>query len=190
MALRKHPGIFLVRPNIGQPLILLQGQVSQEYQLTFAGKTDWFPTYSEVKTWIKSDTLYLVSQATKDVRDSKLQIRKVTLPRKIPQLLNIPLVGQLHPKMPTDYQSKAGFQWEFDVTVLISPSPPVQQAPQIFALRYTRKSWESEFGRWRETETLNQHSVYVDERFSTRDFIRNDYSSHRTPRRLPQRSYT
>jgi hypothetical protein len=45
MAAIERPELFLVRPNIGQPLLLLRGQLDETFRLTLAGKTDRMPDH-------------------------------------------------------------------------------------------------------------------------------------------------
>jgi hypothetical protein len=158
MAVREHPELFLVRPNIGQPLILLHGQLDEGFTMTFAGKTDWMPTYRECLQWIKGDSpgLWLKKNG---VGHFNLWVAQVSDPRLIPAPQNDP------PLSATEFQYKAGFRWEFDVEVEAHPHIPPQEWPQMLDITFSQKYWHPDQRKWVSKDTRNHHAVYVDERF-------------------------
>lgn len=145
--------ILLVKPNLGNPLLLSPEQfLDERFTLTIAGKDQILDSYLLMNQLKNNYNIYLV----KDYR--KICSLKVISPENIKSYSS-----DGRPSFPItsdDHKKKAGFNYECDFVVEISAwfEPIPTEWPQMFDI-----SFESKEGGGRK---INHHAVYVHDRLT------------------------
>jgi hypothetical protein len=153
-----HGELYLVKPSVGQPVILLDDMLDEGFVLTFAAKSRYVPESRELLSWVRNDALHLKQggQSLYALRAAEaVAIRKIPQPR------------QELPVSAADYQYQAGFRWECEVRVEIATRyVDPENWPQMFDIWFSQRYWHSLLRQWLPKQTINHHSIYADRRLS------------------------
>lgn len=150
--------LFLVKPNLGNPLILQPRDITEGFRLVFAGKTDERPSSREVLLKLRNSALQL--KKIDGTADFGLRVLEVSTKCTI-----YPRTRKDWPITSRDHQYKAGFRWEYEVKVKVTvPSDAIREPqgwPQIFDIYFYETHTHS--------KKTNYHAIYVDERLPMSD---------------------
>ena len=121
--------LFLVKPNLGNPLIFQPKDIAEGFELTFAGKTVQCPTSWQVLLELIKGILKL--KKIDGSADFGLAIVGRPYRRKVypKSTVDFPVTSQ-------DHQYKTGFKWEYTVKVKSEHIGGNQKWPQMFDIDY------------------------------------------------------
>jgi hypothetical protein len=149
--------LFLVKPNLGNPLILQPKDIIEGFRLVFAGKTDETPSSREVFLKLTNSIQLKKIDGTADFGLRVLEVSTKCTIYSRPKT-SWPITAR-------DHKYKAGFRWEYEVKVKVTvPSDAIREPqgwPQIFDIYFYEKHTHS--------KKTNYHAIYVDERLPTSD---------------------
>jgi len=138
--------LFLVKPNLGNPLLLRPEQLASRFPLTVATRSTAVPSQVQLLHTLRNHRIQLY----KDGRAFyNLRVANIAgSPKIYSQASGFPITAE-------DHKYKAGFRWEWDVEVEISTAfETPREWPQMFDIRFAEVGGGA--------EKTNYHAAYVD----------------------------
>lgn len=147
--------ILLVRPNLGQPLII-SPETLKAFEITFAGTSETPPTPSELFRMLQAPSLTVPPIITVTLADRGVTIMSLK-PREVVQVLPYSKSdGRKPPRTAREHQYFAGFRWEARVLLGLDSNDIVrlkaQGIPRLFDIRW----WFRE-----QTPVVVPHCIHV-----------------------------
>ncbi len=154
--------LFLVKPNLGNPLILQPKDITEGFELTFAGKTNQCLSSWQMLLELRNGIFDLKLKKIDGSRDYRLTIIGRPYRKKVYSnpTENFPVTSQ-------DHQYEAGFRWEYAVKVKSDDNRENEKWPQMFDIHYYAKRTHYFYPKPIRTKETNYHAVCVDTKLPT-----------------------